>query len=52
MTVLLALGILLGLFVTDAQPFAVGQVPPPRDEVAHSSPFAVLAVAVGQGLRG
>lgn len=53
-TLLLALGILFGLFVLGAQPFAVGLVPAPWDKLAHGCVFAVLAVAFGlvSGLRG
>lgn len=54
LTVLLALGIVFGLFVGGAQPVAVGLFPAPWDKVAHGSLFAVLAAALGQasGLRG
>lgn len=53
-TLLLTLGILFGLFVLGAQPFAAGLVPPPWDKLAHASVFAVLAAAIGAGsnLRG
>jgi hypothetical protein len=53
-TVLLALGIVFGLFVLGAQPFAVGLVPAPCDKAAHAGVFAVLAAAIGvaSGLRG
>lgn len=52
--VLLAAGILLGLFGLGAQPVAVGLVPVPWDKVAHGLVFAVLAAAMGlaSGLRG
>ena len=53
-TVLVALGILVGLFGLGAQPVAVGLIPVPWDKVAHAAVFAVLAVAIGlaSGLRG
>jgi len=53
-TLLLALGIVLGLFVGGAQPVAVGLFPAPWDKVAHASLFAVLAASIGlaSGLRG
>ena len=53
-TVLVVLGILLGLFGLGAQPVAVGLVPVPWDKVAHAAVFAVLAAALGlaSGLRG
>ena len=53
-TLLLAVGILFGLFVLGAQPVAVGLMPEPWDKVAHGCVFAVLAAAVslGSGLRG
>jgi hypothetical protein len=52
--ILLALGILFGLFVLGAQPFAVGLVPAPWDKVAHAVVFAVMAVAIGlaSGVQG
>ncbi len=51
---LVALGIVLGLFVGGAQPIAVGLVPAPWDKVAHGGVFAVFALALGlgSGLRG
>lgn len=51
---LLALGIVVGLYVLGAQPFAVGLIPAPWDKLAHAGVFAVLATAVGlaSGLRG
>ena len=53
-TVLVVLGILIGLFGLGAQPVAVGLVPAPWDKVAHAAVFAILAAAVGlaSGLRG
>lgn len=49
-----ALGIVLGLFVLGAQPFAVGLVPSPWDKLLHFVVFAVLAAAIGlaSGWRG
>lgn len=51
---LLASGILFGLFVLGAQPFAVNLIPSPWDQLAHVTVFAVLACAVGllSGQRG
>ena len=51
---LLALGILFGLFVLGAQPFAVNLIPSPWDQFAHVAVFAVLACALGllSGQRG
>ena len=51
---LLALGILFGLFVLGAQPFAVNLIPSPWDQLAHVAVFAVLACALGllSGQRG
>ena len=51
---LLALGILFGLFVLGAQPFAVNLIPSPWDKLAHLAVFAVLAYALGllSGQRG
>jgi len=51
---LLASGILFGLFVLGAQPFAVGLIPSPWDQLAHFAVFAVLACALGVlgGQRG
>lgn len=53
-TVLVVLGILIGLFGLGSRPIAVGLVPVPWDKVAHAAVFAVLAAAVGlsSGLRG
>lgn len=51
---LLVLGMLFGLFVLGAQPFAVNLVPSPLDKLAHVAAFAVLACAIGllSGQRG
>jgi len=51
---LLASGILFGLFVFGAQPFAVNLIPSPWDQLAHVAVFAVLACALGlvSGQRG
>jgi hypothetical protein len=51
---LLASGILFGLFVLGAQPFAVGLIPSPWDQPAHVAVFATLACALGllSGQRG
>ena len=50
----LALGILFGLFVLGAQPFAVKLIPSPWDQLAHVAVFAALACALGllSGQRG
>jgi len=51
---LLAAGILFGLFVLGAQPFAVKLIPSPWDHLAHVGAFAALACALGllSGQRG
>lgn len=53
-TALLALGIVAGLLMLGAQPFAVGLVPAPWDKLAHAGVFSVLAGVIGlaSGLRG
>lgn len=52
--VLLALGILTGLFVLGAQPVAVNLIPSPWDKLAHGAIFALLACGIGvaSGLDG
>lgn len=51
---LLALGILVGLFVLGSQPVAVNLIPPPWDKLAHGGIFALLACGIGvaSGLHG
>jgi len=51
---LLAFGILVGLFVLGAQPFALNLIPSPWDQPAHVVGFAALAYALGllSGQRG
>lgn len=53
-SIAVVLGLLFGLFVLGAEPFAVGLVPPPWDKLAHACVYALMAVAIGSasGLRG
>ncbi len=53
-SLLLAVGIPMGLYIGGAQPIAVGLFPWPWSKVVHAVTFAVLAAAIGHasGQRG